>query len=340
MAGLGELTAESWDDPGHAGRAFTAETEDLPQELLTRIRAEDSLDPCRAGIAVLRDLLRIETRESRVRRILRVWEGKVLWAIQARDLDGADAWLKAVINRPTFAGEFVGHVQNSVRSLARPSVIDDLLGWLLAGDELEKGAQFLASWGEPVVNRIVELMAMDDPPIGRRHQVDLLALIGRSDTRLLIIHLNDERWFIVRNMAVAIGRTGRLQGVGPLRSLLTHPDARVRVEALRGLAVLDSEVAAPDLVNGFRDDNPRVRHAAVTLLRASPSPQIVPLLAGLVGSGRMGGAETERLVEIIGERTEPEAEAALRELAAKRFAKGSAKVARDVARDALERRFT
>lgn len=335
MAGLNELAAESWEG---SGVVLEADLDDLPPELITRIRAEAVPDPAAAGVAALRDLLRIETREARFKRVLRVWEGKVVAALQSRDLAAAVAWLRAVTERPTFSGEFVAHVQKAFQALARPAVVDDLLQWLIAEERIEEGAAILAALGEPVVNRIVELMAVDEPPIGRRHQVDLLAVVGRSDTRLLIMHLNDERWFIVRNMAIAVGRTGRLQGVGPLRSLLTHPDPRVRVEALRGLAALDADVALPDLVKGFKDDNPRVRQAAVTLLRASPNPQVIPVLAGLVEGGGLNAAEGERLVEVIAERKGPEVEATLRRIAERRLGRGGIRAARDAARRALKER--
>jgi hypothetical protein len=335
MAGPGELAAESWDG---AGVVLETRLDDLPPELIARIRAEAVSDPGMAGVATLRDLLRIETREARFKRVLRVWEGKVVAALRARDLAAAEAWFKSVTVHPTFPGEFVAHVQRAFQALARPAVIDDLLEWLVAEEKIEEGAALLAAWGEPVVNRIVELMAMEEPPISRRHQVDLLAVVGRSDTRLLIMHLNDRRWFIARNMAIAIGRTGRLQGVGPLRSLLSHPDPRVRVEALRGVAALDSDLGLPDIVKGFRDDNPRVRQAAVTLLRASPNPQVIPVLAGLVERGGLSGADSERLVEVIAERKGPEAEAALRRFAERRFARGGARAAREAARRALKGR--
>lgn len=320
------------------GAVLRGVTADLPRELIARIRNEQMADPLTAGVTVLRDLLAVENRETRVKRVLRVWEGKVVAAIGARDLAGAEEWLKAVTERPTFAGQFVAHVQKAFHSLARPAVIDDLLGWLVAEGKVSEGARLLAAVGEPVVNRIVELMSIDEPPISRRHQVDLLAAIGRADTRLLIMHVNDERWFIVRNMAIAIGRAGRLQGLGPLRSVLTHPDPRVRVEALRGVAALDAEVALPDLVAGFKDENPRVHQAAVTLLRASPSTRVAPMLADLVERGGLGAAERERLVAVIAERRTPEAEAALNRIAARRTARGAARVARDAARAALQRR--
>ena len=46
----------------------------------------DPSDHLAVGIQVFRDLLRIEDRPNRVRRVLRIWESKVSTAIRSRDL--------------------------------------------------------------------------------------------------------------------------------------------------------------------------------------------------------------------------------------------------------------
>ena len=87
-----------------------------------------------------------------------------------------------------------------------------------------------------------------------------------------------------------------------LRNLYKHDDARVRVEAIRGLAAIDGDATVGDLVAAFADPDRRVRQVAVSLMRACPSPEIVTRLTDVVVSGKVGSAEAERLVEVIGER--------------------------------------
>lgn len=322
--------------PVLAGVATGAAPPDLRARLAPEIPDPGELD--QIGIQVLRDLLRIETRPGRFRRVLRVWEGKVGAAIRNRDLDLAAAWMRAVTEDPVYPHDFGDHVASAMEALSRPALIDDLIVWLVDQDAIEAAGPLLSEWGEPIVRRIVELMVIDDPPVNRRYLVDMLGLIGRSDSRLLIAHVADHRWFIVRNVAIALGHTGRLAAMPPLRSLLDHEDHRVRVEALRGLAAIDNDAAVSDLVRAFADPNPRVRQATVSLLRASPSDQVVPMLASVVEAGRLGHSETERLVEVIAERRDPAAVEVLERLAGKRMSFGSARVARDTARRELMRR--
>lgn len=123
-----------------------------------------------------------------------------------------------------------------------------------------------------------------------------------------------------------------------LRNLYKHDDARVRVEAIRGLAAIDGDATVGDLVAAFTDSDRRVRQVSVSLMRACPSPEIVTRLTDMVVSGRVGSAEADRLVEVIGERKDAAAAAALEEIASRRGRKGAPKSARVAARQQLARR--
>ena len=74
-------------DPGAARESDPvggAEMESLDEALVQRLGTQfsDSGSP-EAGISVLRDLLRIETRRPRFHRLLRVWVGKLTAAVRA-----------------------------------------------------------------------------------------------------------------------------------------------------------------------------------------------------------------------------------------------------------------
>jgi len=315
-----------------AGRAVEELNERLAPYLPT---PADHVD---VGVGVLRDLLQVEERPDRIRRILRIWESKVATAIRSREVEAAEAWLKAVIGNTGIPKEHAGAVQSAIEALSRPTLIDDLIVWIVDTEALEISAGLLAEWGEPLVRRMIDLMAVDDPPVNRRHLVDMLIVIGRSDSRLLIAYVGDHRWFIVRNVAIALGRTGRLAAIASLRSLIGHEDARVRVEALRGLAALDGDSVVGDLVGVFRDGDRRVRQVAVSLLRASPSSEVAARLADVLRSGNLGADESERLVEVIGERKDASVNGILDDLASRRGRGGAARQVRLVAKRELARR--
>lgn len=343
MEPAADLTDTS-ENPDPGERAFGeaepfegAEVESLDDALVQRLAAQfaDTGSPD-AGVAVLRDLLRIETRRPRFHRLLRVWAGKLTSAVRDGDLARAEAWMRGLVVASTYPAEFADLVSEALDEVSDPRVLDDLVIRLAAADPPGTGVGLVAAWGERLARYLVQGMTVEEPPVNRRFLVEFLAWVGREDVRLIAAFIADPRWFVVRNVAIALGRTGRPQAVAPVESLLDHPDHRVRVEALRGLFLLKRGETVPSLAAALFDPEPRVRHAAVSLLRASPSREVVSALVEVLEAHPPAAAEARRLVEVIAERTDPAVPAALERLAGRRRALGAARVVREAARQALE----
>jgi hypothetical protein len=306
------------------------------QDLAARLRAEfpRPSDDLRAAVAAFRDLLRLESRPERFRRLLRAWAGRVMAGIRSGDFVAAGAWMKAVTENPVFPGEYAHHVTEAVRELSRPALLDELVIALAkAGDPPAAGA-LLAGWGSPLVEYLIAGILVDEPKVNRRHLVEYLGQAGRGDIRLLTPWLRDPRWYVVRNVATAIGRAGREGGVAALMTVVDHSDDRVRVEVIRALAALEGADAIPLLVAALEDPSQRVRNAAVSLLRAEPSDEVVLRIADHLASAAVTADDARRLVKIIAERTSEVAGTILNDLAGKRSGVRVPKTVRDAARAA------
>lgn len=320
-----------FDSTSPSGSADTA--------LLERVRADfpGRGDDVHAGVGVLRDLLRIEHRPERFRRVLRVWTGKVAAAIRHGDFAAAGTWMRAVTESPVFPHEFAIHVAEAVRELSREDLLEELVQKLVKAGDPPSAAPLLMAWGEPLVEYLVSGITVDNPPVNRRHLVEFLGVAGRSDVRLLTPYLRDHRWFVVRNLATAVGRTGRATAVPALEAVFDHSDDRVRVEVLRALAAITQDDGIVYALRALNDESPKMRQAAVSLLRASPSDDVVSGVAGVLDSETPSSDEARRLVDVIAERRSEAARSALEKLAAKRASFGASRTVRDAARAALER---
>ena len=307
--------------------------------ILERVRAEfpGRGDDLHAGVGVLRDLLRIEDRPERFKRLLRAWSGKVASAIRRGDFYAAGTWMRALTESPVFPHDFALHVTDAMRELSRDDLLHDLVTRLAAAGDPPSAGPLLSAWGEPLVQYLVVGMIVDEPVVNRRHLVEYLGMAGRSDVRLLTPWLRDPRWFVVRNIATAVGKAGRVTAVPALEAVMDHEDDRVRVEVLRALLALKGDEGVDYAVNALRDPSAKVRQAAVSLLRASPSEAVVPGVVQALGDGPASADEARRLVDLIAERKTEQAQEALDSLVAKRFAVGHSRTVRDAARAALER---
>lgn len=297
---------------------------------------EDS-DPQAAGPEVLGRLLGLERAPGRLRRLLGVWQAKVRSAVARGDLAAATAWVRVVAGHRA-DGEAAAIRDAALAALADEDLLEDLARVIVAtGDDGAAGV-LLADLGRPAIGVFVDWMAVDDPPVPRRYIVGMLARVGRADVKGLAARLSDERWFIVRNVAIALGRTGRSQAVEPLLAVRMHDDERVRVEVLRSVATLMGDEAARFLLEALTDPSRRVRAAGLSLLKATPSPEVVPGLAALVEAGSLDTETALAAVTLIAGRRDPRVGEVLRGFAERRMATGSRKAVRDAARKLLERR--
>lgn len=289
------------------------------------------------GIAMLRDLVATERDPGRFSELLVTWAADVTGAIAQGEFGVAAAWLNAVLVAPGHPAEFSARVDAAFDTLSRPEALDDLLVRLGAADPGRGGPELVAAWGARLVGYMIDLMVVDDPPVSRRRLIEFLGWAGRSDVRLLAAHTRDSRWFVVRNLAIALGKTGRATAVPVLEHLVAHPEPRVRVEVLRAMALLDPDGTLQRVAAGLEDRSSRVRHAALTLLRANPGPAVVPVLAAAARSGGIDADQARRLVGAIAERRHGGVIEALGTVAGRRFAVGTTRAARDAARAALAR---
>jgi hypothetical protein len=299
---------------------------------LTAELADD--DPLRLGIRVLRDLLAVESRPDRFDRLLRLWEARVLGAVRSGDFTAADIWLRAVVSGPAHPPEFDDRVRGAFDELSRPEVLDELVVALAGAEDTAGGPSLLAAWGERVVSHLIERMTVEDPPVARRHLVDFVAWAARGDVRLLAAHLKDPRWYVARNVAVALGRTGRVTAVPALEHLLGHRDDRVRIEALRALVAVERDGIVERAVAALADPAERVRKAAISLLRANPDPSVVAAVVGVLERQAIDAESSRRLVALIAERKGDDVGPALLRLTSRR----TGKPVREAARAALTAR--
>lgn len=330
-------------DPGRADRAAGLPGED-EAPAPTGARREQPADPfaegflLEAGIALLRDRLRMESDRRRFRDLLVGWREELSGAVRAGELARAEAWLRALVTDPVYPTAMGDLVEEALDEVSVPEVLDEVVVRLAAAPVPGTGSGLMAAWGARMAAHLVRGVIAEHSLVSRRHLTEFLAWVGREDIRLLAAFCGDPHWFVVRNLAIALGRTGRLQAVPALESMLEHADPRVRVEALRSLWTLRGDGSIRVLTAAVADPEPRVRHAACSLLRASPGPVVVAAIAGVLESRGAAVSEVPRLVGLIAERTEATVPRTLAHLAELHGVRAAARAVRRAARAALKQR--
>jgi len=100
----------------------------------------------------------------------------------------------------------------------------------------------------------------------RRKLLELLSRTAADIGPRILARLDDERWYVQRNMLMLLARSGRVpEGFSVVR-WASHPDARVRSEAIR-LQLLLPQERDLGIEVALNDDDPRIVHLGVTVVR-------------------------------------------------------------------------
>ncbi|MCH7669795.1 MAG: HEAT repeat domain-containing protein [Acidobacteria bacterium] len=296
-----------------------------------------ALDYGELARATLRALLECEYRDDRFHRVVRVWGARVVRMIRDSTLDEAQLYVSAVLADPPFARERAGIVHEGVAKILSPETLRLMIATHGGSSPTEEALDLFEQFGVSAVDPLVRQLAVEDDGQVRRAITEMLASAANRNPRVLDDYLVNQPWYVIRNLAIVLGKTDRDAAVPGLRRLLAHDEHRVRVEVLRSLVRLMRSGAAPILIRSLADDNERVRQTAVSLLRSSDAPNLDGLLVDELARQRVKQEVAIQLIKILGTFNTDVARDSLRRLAAKRFSFSSqVRALKHAARESLE----
>lgn len=286
---------------------------------------------------VFRALLEVEDRDDRFGRLMRIWSGKVLASLRKGQLKRAELWLRSVRDHPTFAPERTKAVEAALDSLVGEAMVEHLARYYDILDDPAPIRRILLLSGRRIVDPLITRLADSQEGPDRKTLTELVTLVAAADPESIISRLDDDRWYLVRNLAVALRRCGRLEAAEGLRAILGHDDYRVRVEAVRGISVLEGEASLDAIGVALTDDEDAVRTAAIAALGVHGGPNAEQCLIDVLDSSQLNLEQRRRTIELIGRNPTPEAKDLLTRLANRRFVvTATARLVKDAARRALD----
>jgi HEAT repeat protein len=285
-----------------------ASSHDLVASLQAEVAVLDAGRP--PALMVIEDLFAIEDRDERTARLLRVWLARVANAVRDESFSEALEWLR-VLDEIELDPDVV---EEAYRQLAT----GDVLEILTQTDSEENRAAVLAEVARRSAPEILEQLATEEDPGRRRTLIEVVSRIARADLQVVLPALADPRWYLVRNVVMALGRSERKSVTDPLTRLLRHSDHRVRIEALRALRSILGEAASSRLVSALTDDHIRVRATAADLLDTLDDSSVVPALDAALANEQLPLASRLSVIGLLGRRSTAPARRSLEAVASSR----------------------
>jgi len=99
----------------------------------------------------------------------------------------------------------------------------------------EKVQSLVSCLKEYLQGPLLDALALESDTMIRRFLLNMLVVIGPDVLSRAAKKLDDDRWYVVRNMVYLIRECGGVQFVQNIRHLTKHPDRRIANEAVRTL---------------------------------------------------------------------------------------------------------
>ncbi|MFQ5966389.1 MAG: HEAT repeat domain-containing protein [Acidimicrobiia bacterium] len=309
------------------GTSFDSIRDQMPE---TRRLFFDALETFRA-------MLHVEHREARFQRLVRIWTGKIGSAVRRGQYRQAELWLHAGLDNPTYPSAQESEVEMAVTTLAASDITRRLVEAAVEGDP-DRPFRLLQALGPEAVNVLIDMLADEEDANRRRAMLEGLEQSANRDPSPIVARLDDAPWYLARNLAMPLGRSGHPEVAEALAGLLQHEDHRVRLEAVRSLVTLLGDDAVPYLAQAEEDDYSVVRQAAVGLLAGRDTPEARAALLAALESPTLETDEKKRIIELLARDLTPEVTQTLEQLAGQRLAlSGSTRSLRAAAQKALRR---
>jgi len=134
----------------------------------------------------------------------------------------------------------------------------------------------------------------------RRRLLDLLPLTDLDVAPLIVAKLEDERWYVQRNLLLLLERLRRVPPGFSATRWTRHPDARVRFQAL-ALQLTRPEERESALRAALEDHDERVRRLGLLAYQEQSSRAVTPLVAQMAMHPRMADELRVHAVRALGQ---------------------------------------
>lgn len=145
---------------------------------------------------------------------------------------------------------------------------EDKLRKLFSGDKNTESIQtYLLCLNKNAIPSLLNLLGELEDRKMRRHLCNILSILGKDAADAFVCGIHDRRWYLVRNTLMILGILKESEAIKYIEETLTHPELRVRKEAVKALELIGTEETKGSLMIALKDSDAGIRTAALRALR-------------------------------------------------------------------------
>jgi hypothetical protein len=162
--------------------------------------------------------------------------------------------------------------------------------------------QYLFLMGPQFLAQMIQVLGELNDRKHRRLLCEILAEIGKQDINALAVALDDEKWYLVRNIAMVLGMIKAPGSEKHLEKALKHTDVRVRRETIRALDGISGGETKNLFLAALEDSDVTIRITALKALKRSKATGLFDVLSKNISRDDLREkpfAEKKELLETI-----------------------------------------
>jgi HEAT repeat protein len=160
-------------------------------------------------------------------------ERKIEYSTQAMTI-----FVRHIATPPGGSDEIAGLARLGIKEVASEELVAHYIGLLKKRGV--RGRQetndVLVALEEHSVGPLLQALAEEEDLLVRKAIVEIVTRIGRIAVPAILENLTDSRWYMVRNMITVLGTLGIADLAPHVAATLSHPDLRVKKEAIKALS--------------------------------------------------------------------------------------------------------
>ncbi len=198
--------------------------------------------------------------------------------------------------------EFGKMITSAIRSLVK----GPFLKWITmemsnakGHEEAEIGEYILRLAGRGSVVYLINALATERSTLGRRRLVSVLVSIGKPVVPYAKKMLDDQRWYVVRNMVSVLGGIGDEAALDAILKLSADPDPRIITEVVRALGKIETAEAEAGTIRFVHHPDSSIRNLAVNALSMHASPTAMNIMWDIYDSTKITDEDWEVKVSVV-----------------------------------------
>jgi hypothetical protein len=207
-------------------------------------------------------------------------------------------WSKYLYSGNSSASIFTEKVLSNHAQLTFMSeVLDGIDLW---GEEKHQEiADYVVAVGEPYSELVIDYLGLAPKWSERQLWMQILEGIGGDAQRIIVRSLNDERWYLVRNLLIILGKDLDPHSIKVIHQLVGHPHPKVRLEVMRNLFSCNPATANRQLLKELQSEDAEARLSAIQIADLSRDPSVLSILHKNLNSIPESETELEIKIQIV-----------------------------------------